>query len=159
MDLQNYLQQETKKMRDDSFSNSEQLTLGEIIDKLKPLISKQESISKKYDHEATVVFDFEYAFPINFGSWRGSYSELSLSFGFVGYKFESDEKSMGLSEFLKKCEETVGKTFEGWKGGDFTMDRDTPVWVANQGNSGNTGIIDIVDNEYEIILITKYCNF
>lgn len=32
------------------------------------------------------------------------------------------------------------KEFTGWKGGEFTMDESTPVWVANAGNSGNTGL-------------------
>lgn len=51
------------------------------------------------------------------------------------------------------------KEFTGWKGGEFTMDESTPVWVANAGNSGNTGIIDVVDDGWRIILMTAYCEF
>ena len=36
------------------------------------------------------------------------------------------------------------------------MGKTTPIWVANYGNGGKTAVIDVVDNEYEVILITAY---
>lgn len=61
---------------------------------------------------------------------------------------------MTTSEFLKMLKETVGKEFTGYKGGEFTMDENTPIWVANYGNSGNTAVIDVIDEDYKIILVT-----
>lgn len=54
---------------------------------------------------------------------------------------------------LKEC---IGKTFTGYNGGDSTMHMGTPIWVANYSHSGNTAVIDVVDNGYVILLITGY---
>jgi hypothetical protein len=55
---------------------------------------------------------------------------------------------------LKLCEEADGKTFTGYKGGDYHMDRSTPVWVANHNESGSTAIVDIRDGGWRTILVT-----
>lgn len=134
--------------------SSDQLTLGKLIEKLKPIVAKQKEIIKKYQSEALIQYDFEYCYPTHFDSWRGSYNELSLNICLGGYKKEEQEKELTVSGFLKMCEETIGKTFQGWKGGDFKMDEDTPIWIANSGNSGETALIDVYDNEYSVILMT-----
>lgn len=149
LDLQTYLDNAVKAQRAEKMKTSDQLTLGEMILKIEPLLSKQESIKKKYEHEAEVVYDFEYLFPRTIDSWRGSYAELTLD-------FNSEGEPMTIIEFYKMLKDTIGKTFTGYKGGDFTMGKNTPVWVANYGHSGNTAVIDLIDNEYQIIIITGY---
>ena len=149
MDLQTYLDNAVKAARAESMKISDQLTLGEMILKIEPLLSKQKDIKKKYKHEATVVYDFEYLFPKTIDSWRGSYVELALD-------FNSEGEPMSITEFYNMLKDTIGKEFTGYKGGEFVMGKNTPVWVANYGNSGNTAVIDIVDDEYKIIIITGY---
>jgi hypothetical protein len=34
------------------------------------------------------------------------------------------------------CRAAIGEVFEGYKGGDFQMGRNTPVWLASYGCSG-----------------------
>ena len=63
---------------------------------------------------------------------------------------------MKVSEFLKMLKECIGKEFYGYKGGTFRMNKHTPVWVANYGRSGSTAVIEVVDNGYEVILITGW---
>lgn len=150
--LQEYMDAMVKAVRRDSFDKSDQLSLGEIILKIEPLIAKQEELKQKYGEEARVVYDFEYLYPTHIDSWRGSYAELALN-------FESGGEAMGVSEFLKMLKAAVGKTFTGYKGGDYIMTKNTPVWVANYGNAGSTAVIDVVDNEYEVILITARREF
>jgi len=150
--LQNYLDNAMKTRRDGVMASSDQLTLGKMIEKLKPMISNQEEMKKKYDDYPTVVFDFEYLYPTGIDSWRGSYSELALS-------FEGEDDSMSLKKFYTLLRETNGKEFTGYKGGEYIMHEDTPIWVANYGNSGSTAVIDIVGNEYEVIIITGYREF
>jgi hypothetical protein len=137
-------------------NNSDQLTLGELMLKLEALLPNQEAIAKKYGQEANVVFDFEYAIPTGLGSWRGSYDELAINFNFRGYEYFGGKKpeEMSLSKFIKILKDTLGKEFTGWKGGEFVMGKTTPLWVANDGNSGNTAVIDVLDNEYEVVLVT-----
>jgi hypothetical protein len=149
MDLQTYLDNAMIANREERMKTSDQLTLGEIILKIEPILKKQEMIKEKYKHEAAVVFDFEYLYPIDIDSWRGIYRELALG-------FESGDNKMTVVDFYKMIKDCVGKTFTGYKGGDFVMGKNTPVWVANYGNSGNTAVIDIIDNEYEVVIITGY---
>lgn len=68
-----------------------------------------------------------------------------------------EPKPFTVKEFLDLAKETVGKTFTGWKGGDFVMGKNTPLWVANAGDVGSTGIVGFKDNDYEVILQTGTC--
>lgn len=145
MNLQTYLENAVKASRAKSLSESDQLTLGELILKLEPIVEKQ----KDRKEEAEVTYDFEYLFPDNIGSWRGSYDELALN-------YQTDGSPMLVSDFLKMLKSCIGKEFTGYKGGEFKMHKGTPIWVANYGNSGNTAVIDVVDKGCEVILITAY---
>lgn len=125
------------------------LTVGELVAKLEPIVAKQPEIIKKYDHEASVKFDFEYIKPTYYDSWRGVYAELAL-----GFSIEGDDVSV--TKFLEMTKAVIGKEFTGYKGGEFVMSKNTPIWVANYGNSGQTGLVDVIDEEYSVILVTKY---
>jgi hypothetical protein len=155
MDLQTYINQAMKARRQDVLSKSDQMTLGEIILKLDPVVKNQKNVIAQYKGEATVKFDFEYFFPTAIDSWRGSYEELALNI----CASDSKNEPMTVSCFLQMLKDTVGKTLEGYKGGDYLMTKHTPVWVANYGNSGNTAVVDIIDNEYEVIIMTGYREF
>lgn len=158
MDFQKMIDNVVKAQRAEEMKTSEQLTLGELIAKLEPIVEKQKD--KKKEDEAIVSFDFEYAFPTGFSSWRGSYAEIAIEFDFVGYGFgdytPKDKKEPTVSEFLSLAKSVLGKTYTGWKGGDFVMGKTTPVWVANPGNSGETAVVDVLDEGYSVKLITKY---
>lgn len=159
MDLQTYLTNAVAASRAEALAKSDQLTLGELILKLEAVLQHRQMLEGyEPDKHCNVVFDFEYLFPTGFDSWRGIYRELALNFYSNPRNAEKRVDPFKLSEFLKLCRETVGKTFEGYKGGEYTMSRQTPIWVANYGNSGDTALIDVVDAEYEIILITGYRN-
>ena len=147
MDLQTYIQKAVKASRENTLSNSDQLTLGELISKLEPIVKNQKS-----DNEATVRYDFEYLFPTSIYSWRGSYDELALD-------FETQGEEMKVSDFLKMLKNCIGETFTGYKGGEYLMHEGTPIWVANYSHSGNTAVIDVVDNGYFVLLITGYREF
>ena len=45
---------------------------------------------------------------------------------------------------LKELNSCIGKTFIGWKGGEFKMDKDTPVWISEKGECSNNSIASIV---------------
>lgn len=64
-----------------------------------------------------------------------------------------------MTAFLQMLKGAVGKTFMGYKGGDFVMSRQTPVWVANYGDAGHTAVIGVVDDGYQVILITALREF
>lgn len=141
MDIQTILDNAVQAERRETLKNSPQLTLGELLLKL-------ESID---DSDVPVYFDFEYLRPAGIGSWRGSYSELALSF--------ASEGRMSVDELLTLLKEAVGKEYTGYKGGEFIMSKHTPIWVANYGNSGSTGVVDVIDDSYQVILKTDICEY
>jgi len=150
--MQEYLDSMVKGARKNRLSSSDQLTLGEVLEKLEPIVKNQKYVIGKYKEEANVMFDFEYFFPTDISSWRGAYDELALNIK----TYEGETKPLTITQFYNLLKDCIGKEFYGYKGGDYVMDIDTPIWVANYGNSGNTAVIDIVDNEYSIIIITGY---
>lgn len=36
------------------------------------------------------------------------------------------------------------------------MSESTPIWVANYGNSGGTALVDVLKEDFQVVLITKY---
>lgn len=130
-----------KAARRKTFEAGDQMTLGQMIDAL-------EEIALTEPPSTCVHFDFEYLIPAGIDSWRGSYDELALSFS------DGDGAEMHLDVFLGILHGAVGATFQGYKGGDFTMSRDTPVWVANPGNSGDTAVIGITNLGWKIRIDT-----
>jgi hypothetical protein len=69
--------------------------------------------------------DSEYG-PGNPHSYRGYYSDLAFE----------DVSDVTAQALLADCHDALGQTFEGYKGGDFTMGKDTPLWNAPYGCSG-----------------------
>lgn len=71
-----------------------------------------------------VVLGFRHAH-----SYRGYYEDLA---------FEPAE-NVEVREMLTEALESVGKTFEGYKGGEFTMSLHSTVWLSKYGEaSGQT---------------------
>lgn len=120
------------------------LTLGEVIDEL-----------KRAEPESTVQFDFCYTAPTTVASYRGYYNELAIGWQAATYDEESGTYWPLATTVLIRLEEAVGKTFEGYKGGDCKMNRDTTLYVANWGDTGGTVISHIEHEHKTVIFHTK----
>lgn len=120
------------------------LTLGELISQLEScrLLDNQ-------GNPKNVQYDFGDMAPTHLMSWRGIYAELAIGYS----EFVSGVNIVSLLDELRSG---IGKTFEGYKGQDFTMDERTPLHVANYGQVSSTVITGIYDNGYQIILLTAY---
>ena len=120
-DLQTYLHDTVDARRAEELKLSPQWTLGELIVCLKTLAAPS---------TMPVLFDFDAMYPGRFTSWRGRYAELALE------PCPSNRATPPtVATLLDQCEAAVGRVFEGYKGGDFTMGRATPIWVAKWGES------------------------
>lgn len=118
MDYQNMFDNAVEAKRANDMKTSEQLMLGEMILALMTVQNKG----------LPVVFDDGVWWPVDLDSWRGSYRELALS-------YTKEEEKWSVACVLKTLQDAVGETFQGYKGGDFLMGKNTPVWVATYGNS------------------------
>lgn len=61
-------------------------------------------------------------------SYRGYYHDLAFE----------PLKNISVGEMLACAKSAIGKTFIGWKGGEFVMDEDTNIWLAEEGRCGES---------------------
>lgn len=136
---------EIKRMRDEEFANSPQLNLGELIQKIENcgLIADDGAFK-------AITYDFANIIPTTLDSWRGNYAELALGW--------TTDSNMTVDILLKELKSALDpdKYYQGWRGGNFKMDENTPVWVDNPGRYSRTAIVGVKDLGYEIIIITAH---
>jgi len=145
--LSNYINAIANTERRKRFADSPQLTLGQLIRKIEEC-----GVEDKNSEPKNIYYDFGGMTPTILDSWRGSYSELALG-------FDRESSEMRADKILKELKSAIGKTYQGWKGGDFTMNEDTPVWVDNCGESTETAIIGVLDEGWRLIILTAYMEY
>lgn len=108
-------------------------TTGELIN------ARMEQMSKKWFAERSrtqmtlgglidVLESMDRNTPVNLGdphSYRGYYSDLGLT-----------PCDATVQDLLNDCRSAMGRVFYGYKGGEFIMHQNTPVWVASWGSTG-----------------------
>ena len=117
MNIENLINQIKQRQEENTEIISSQYNLGNLIKDL-----------EKLDPKVNIVFEngsYQPLSPIAFGSWRGSYDFLALR---GGYK----KDGIKVQELLDMAKNTVGKMFEGYKGGEFIMDESTPVYCVEE---------------------------
>lgn len=110
----------------------DQMTLGQLIDAL-----------RKADKSLGVRFEFCGMVPCYLKSYRGFYDQLAFD-----YRPPDEEQERGgfltVGDLLAHCEQVVGKVFVGYKGGNYTMGLDTPLWVDKWGRCTSTAVVGTV---------------
>lgn len=114
------------------------ITLAELINILQV---------KKPD--TAVYFDFCRFVPTKLDSYRGYYDQLALDFT------QGEENTVG--NLLAECKSALGKTFHGYKGGEYRMGADTPIWVADHGQCYGTALTGYdEETTWALILTTRH---
>lgn len=106
---------------------------------------------ERCEPDADVLFDFCYLSPTTAARYRGYHGHLALGW-----------KSTTVPPYWPKASELTATlraaliaTFEGWKGGSFTMKSTSPVWVDNPGGCSATAIIGIKASSTQVVLHTR----
>ncbi len=92
-----------------------------------------------------VVFDWREVVPSGVDSYRGYYADLAIDY---------DAGTATAEYVLKMLKSALGKPFTGYKGGDYEMGEDTPLWASIYGDTGRA-ITDIRVIDGKITFITK----
>ena len=95
----------------------DQLSLGELIGLLKSI---------EAEHPGHIA---PYGFR-NPHSYRGYYEQLAFE----------PATNVPVAQMLADATSALGATFEGWKGGDYTMKKYTECWLAREGDSAGETI-------------------
>lgn len=106
---------------------------------------------EKCDQNSDVVLDHENRAVSHLISWRGSYSELSLDSCIDG-------KPVKVSELLKDCRDAIGKTFGGYKGGDFQMNADTLVYADEYSAASGVATCGVAKEGLKTVIETVMIN-
>lgn len=78
--------------------------------------------------EALAGADQDYIAPLGFGrpdSYRGYYDHVAFT----------PERNVSVASMLANARSAMGATFEGYKGGEYTMGEFAPCWIARYGSS------------------------
>ena len=120
-----------------------QMTLGEFIRAL-----------QRQPQDEVVKYDFVHFGPTTLASYRGYYEQLALGYEECGRVHRRDERYEypTVAALIAHCEDALGKTFHGWKGGEYVMHEGTPLWVANSGETGGTAIVNVEFHTYVTII-------
>lgn len=79
-------------------------------------------------------------------SYRGYYDQLAI---------EPDGQTTA-GALATALSEAIGESFQGYKGGDYSMSRNTPVWLSRHGDASGYAVTGVVEAEDAVILnITK----
>lgn len=81
-------------------------------------------------------------------SWRGVYAELTIDRAPAG-------ETETIGEMLADARDAVGKTFQGYKGGDFLMDETTPVWADGWGDCNHIAPAGFAINDGLVVIATS----
>lgn len=79
-------------------------------------------------------------------SWRGDYTELALS--------QDGAFPISVGDILKDLRDAIGKTYEGYKGGEYQMNGATGVYCDNWGQCTNTHIVGGIHRDGVAVLKT-----
>jgi hypothetical protein len=69
-----------------------------------------------------------FADPTSLHSYRGYYTDLAIG---------GRQEPTTVEEFQKALQKAVGKTYLGYKGGQFRMTKTTPLWFSAYGDVSN----------------------
>lgn len=122
--------------------NEHQLSLGELIQILAAWPKQDDAC----------LYDFGGLAPDGLDSYRGYYDQLAM-----GFSDKEKYPNPTVAKVLEWCEAAVGKTFTGYKGGDYVMTERTPVWVANYGEAGGTAIVGVVPEVTHHLVLRTAC--
>ena len=75
-------------------------------------------------------------------SYRGYYTDLA---------FSTTSERTNVKEFSAICADMLDKNLEGYKGGTFTMEEKTPLWISSYGFDSQLAVVDFeIDDENKL---------
>lgn len=131
---------------DDPYEVS-QLTINQLIEKLEAVTSWATPKFVGNDWEGK---PFEYFVSGDFDSSRAFYVNLA-----IGWSTEDNKYSV--NQLREELKEQLGKTYGGYKGGEFLMLPDTLVDCGFNWGQGLGGVYDVVERDQTVyLLVAEY---
>jgi hypothetical protein len=108
------------------------------------------------DPEVPVFFGFCGCFPTTISTYRGDYSQPSLGWLPSGYSTHTEDNPPSVAKLLEELRSSIdGRTFKGWKGGDFSFEESQELHIDNPGDCTGTHIESVVISEHNVTINTE----
>jgi len=129
------------------------MNLGQFIDNLscfpKSLLVVFITKTNKRYYPKIIEYHSEENNPKIFHSYRGYYCDIAISIG-------EKETNYTVASLLTEAFSSINFQFEGYKGGYYTMNENSDLWVSRWGKANNFKCIKMTsDNSYVYIDISK----
>lgn len=130
--------------------NQDQMTLGELIQSLQKVCRSEAGRS------TLVSYTFGNFVPRGLHSFRGIHSELAL--GFVDGSYPGAGAQWATAgDLLDQCKIALDQRFEGYRGGDYQMTVDTPMWVSEPHSYTPVMLVDVVESKAGgVFIVTRH---
>jgi hypothetical protein len=119
------------------------MTINELIDRLRCA-----------EPDARVRFSFCGCVPTTVGSWRGIYAEPAIGWqpaDYSGYVKDYPTASSLIAELERSID---GRSYIGWKGGEYRYTGDQTLHVDNYGDYTKTEIYQVVAIDSDVVMYT-----
>ena len=119
--------------------NISQITLGELLNQL-------ESI----DSDKPIMFDngkYPEIGGLGIYSYRGYYCHACM-------QYKSEYERVTVANMIAMLKNKIGDVRTGYKGGDYYMNPDVPVWMAEYGRAEQIAIVEVDGDGYTAIIRT-----
>jgi len=145
MDIQEFLNSQKKVWAEQSRDKGA-MCADDIIIALKSIKDKDKTV-------IIIMNDERYISDFAGDSWRGSYDLPAISYEEYN---EDEDNGYSVKTVIENLKEIDGMEVTGYKGGDFTLSKFDPLFVANYGSSNDcTAIVDIFEIDEFVICRTK----
>lgn len=131
-------------MKQSRIDNASNLTIGELLKKI-----------EKYEDGTPFKFTCDRFLDDEFDSYRGYYDDM-----YLGYS-DKDEGYNTIGHLKRILEEALKQgTMVGYKGGDFSIDGGTLLWLSSYGmSSDGLMLVEVVEINGEVYIVTKEDSF
>lgn len=83
-------------------------------------------------------------------SYRGYYDRPAITID----RADGESSCPRVRSVRREVEDAIGARVAGWKGGEYVLEEDKPVYAADAGDSTNLAILDVVVGDGRAILVT-----
>lgn len=141
LDIQKIVNDSKLEWKKDSL-NKGAMSAEEIINKLEEFKDLKKLVVIEMNNK---IFTSDF----NADSWRGSYNLPAI-------EYYSGKSGCSVDSAIENLQKIDGMEVEGYKGGDYVLSKEDPLFIANYGDSNNcTAIVDIIESDEFIICLTK----
>lgn len=118
----------------------DQMTLGQLRDALRAL-----------PPTAHVQYDRFGLYWRGLDSWRGSYAQPALGW----CETPAPDGGSTVAALIAEVDRALsGCSYGGWKGGEFSFDADSPVWIDKPGTTSKTYLV-AVERVFDCLIVLR----